>query len=551
MHYAGTTPPYQTNNLFFNESEDRFHKIFLASSDALFITDEAGTEFLDANPRACQALGYSRRELLRLSPGRILALGNSAVNWGQWAAEKTVNGAFCRQKSGLLLSCEISGSRIKLHQRPCVLLSLRAKNQRQLADMLRKTSAFTKFLNALAIGVAEAPTIEHAIRFCIHQVCDFCAWPLGHARILARRFLGFHVPADIWYFGLKARSQNPAGTTGAKPDFSSIDWYPRMATSGRPFISEQLLGESEPAIKELARSFGLKSALVMPLLVDREVVGTLEFFSSETIKLDHLLSEIMTSLGARVGRIIEEKRVEARIENLTTKLFHVQDDERRRLARDLHDTTAQHIAAILMDLNLINRHAETLNSDARIALTECISLARQSLYEVRTFSYLLHPPMLDELGLVSALRIFIEGFSERSGMKIDFEAPGAYNKLPTDLEVTIFQVVQEGLTNAYRHSGSPSAKVQMSCNPAQISISVENETTREFSTKGACQSAKMGVGLRSLQERVEHFGGRSTLHCNPYRTLLRAVFPLSQPAKSVSAYTPNGGIGETNLTPRK
>jgi len=535
MHYASSIQPYQTNNTSFNESEDRFRKVFLGSSDALFITDETGAEFLDANPRACQTLGYSRRELLHLSPSRILCWSTGAIDWSQWTAEKTVNGAFCRQKSGLLLSCELSGWRIKFNQRPCVLVSLRAKNQRQLAEMLRKTSAFAKFLNALTIGVAEAPTIEHAIRFCIHQVCDFRAWPLGHSRIFAKRFLAFHVPADIWYFGLKARCENPAGTTGWKPNFSSIDWYPRIATTGRPFIAEELLAESEPAVKELARSFGLKSALVMPLSLGREVVGTLEFFSNEPIQLDNLLSEIMTGLGARVGRIIEQKRADARIENLTNRLFKVQDDERRRLARDLHDTTAQHIAAILMDLNLINRHAATLNSDARTALSECISLARQSLYEVRTFSYLLHPPMLDELGLISALRIFIEGFSERSGMKVDFEPPEAYNKLPNDLEVTIFHVVQEGLTNAHRHSGSPWAKVRMSCKPAEISVSVENETTAELSIKNVAQSRKVGVGIRSMQERVEHFGGRSELHSNPYRTVLQAVFPLSQAAKGASA----------------
>jgi PAS domain S-box-containing protein len=535
MHYTGAIQTDQNNNASSNESEERFRKVFLASSDALFITDATGAEFLDANPRACQTVGYSHRELLHLSPNRILSWNTGAIDWSQWAAEKTVNGALCRQKSGSLLSCDISGWHIQFNQRPCVLVSLRAKNQRQLAEMLRKTSAFAKFLNALEIGVAEAPTIEHGIRFCIHQVCDFRAWPMGHARIFAKRFLAFHVPADIWYFGLKARSENPAGTASWKPNFSSIDWYPRIATSGRPFIAEELMSESEFTVKELARSWGLKSALVMPLSVGREVVGTLEFFSNETIQLDKLLSEIMTSLGARVGRIIEQKRAEARIDNLTTKLFNVQDDERRRLARDLHDTTAQHIAAILMDLNLINRHAEGFNSDTRTALSECISLARQSLYEVRTFSYLLHPPMLDELGLVSALRIFIEGFSERSGMKVDFEAPESYNKLPTDLEITIFHIVQEGLINAHRHSGSPWAKVRMSCDPAQISISVENEATGESPTKSVRQSAKMGVGIRSMQERVEHFGGRSELRSNAYRTLLEAVFPLSQAVKRASA----------------
>jgi PAS domain S-box-containing protein len=510
-----------------NESEDRFRKVFFSSSDALFISDAAGAKFMDANPRACQILGYSRRELLNLSPLRILTGGESAADWRQ-APEKKNRDISCRHKSGLLIPCGLSTSPITLNQEPCILLSLRTSTQRQLAETLRRSSAFARFLNALTIGVAEAPTIEHAIRFCIHQICDFRRWPLAHARILAKRFQAFHVPADIWHFGLNARSESRAPSITSKHNLSSIDWYPRIATTACPFVAEDLLSESDLAVRELARALHLKSALVTPMLVGREVVGTLEFFSYETMGLDKLLSEMMASLGERVGRLIEQKRADARIESLSTRLLHVQDDERRRLARELHDTTAQHIAAILMDLNVLSRRNQVLDVESRSALSECISLARQSLHEIRTFSYLLHPPMLDELGLVSALRIFIEGFSERSGMRVNFEPPESYNKLPSALEVTLFHVVQEGLINAHRHSGSPWAKVRLALNPGEARITVENETTSELSTLHARQEAKMGVGMRSLQERLEHFGGRSALHSDSYRTTLEAVLPLSQ-----------------------
>jgi PAS domain S-box-containing protein len=529
--------PSQSNQIkepLLGEGEDRFRKLFRFSSDALLITNSTGDEFLDANARACQVFGYSRRELLSLRPSRLLPWRESASDWRQATAEKSLRGTYCRQKSGTVISCDVSTLAVKVNHEPCILFAVRASSQRQVAEILHKSSAFARFVNAVAVGVAEAPTIEHAIRFCIHQVCDFNCWPLAHARIFAKRFMASHVPPDIWYFGLNARSESRARTITSKLNFSSSDWYPRVATTARPFAVEDLLAESDFAIKELARSLGLKSALVAPILVDREVIGTLEFFSQEAIRLDKLLSEIMTSLGARAGQIVERKRAESRIQSLSTRFFHLQDDERRRLARELHDTTAQHIAAILMDLNVISRKPEVLDAGARAALSECISLARQSLYEIRTFSYLLHPPMLDELGLISALRIFIEGFSQRSGMRVDFEPPGSYNKLPTDLEVTLFHVVQEGLTNAHRHSGSPWAKVRMSLNPAEIGITVENETTGAPPTN-APQHSKIGVGIRSLQERVEHFGGRSALHSDPYRTLLRAVFPLSQAAKGASA----------------
>ena len=516
----------RTKDRSFNESEDRFRKVFLSSSDALFITDAMRTEFLDANPRACQVSGYSRRDLLHLSPSRILSWRESAIHARHPPPEKIHRNTFCRQKSGLAISCEISTCVIKFNRKPCLLVSVRTGAQRQLAETLRKTAAFAEFLNAVAVGVAESPTIEHAVRFCIHRVCDFSCWPLAHARIFAERFIAFHVPADIWHVGLNVHSESRAKTLTSNHNFSSSDWYPRVATTARPFAVEDLLAESDFALKELARSLGLKSALVIPLLVGREVVGALEFFSYEIMRLDKLLSEMMAGLGARIGRIIEQKRAEARIQSLSTKLFHVQDDERRRLARELHDTTAQHVAAILMDLNVIGRQAEALDADARTSLSDCISLARQSLREIRTFSYLLHPPMLDELGLVSALRIFIEGFSQRSGMRVDFEPPESYNKLPTDLEITLFHVVQEGLTNAHRHSGSPWAKVRMSLNTGEIRITVENEATGEFSTKNDRQSAKMGVGIRSLQERVQHFGGRSALHSDTYSNDARDCFAV-------------------------
>ena len=517
-----------------DEGEDRFRKVFLSSSDALFISDAAGTRFVDANPRACQILGYSRRELLSLSPIRIFAGGEAASDWRQ-SLKKAPRHVSCRHKSGLLISCDLSASRIRLNHKPCILVSLRATTQRQLAETLRGNSAFARFLDTLAIRVAEAATVEHAIRSCIRQVCDFRRWPLAHARIFTKRFMPVHVPADIWHFGLSARSESRAASMIARHNLFPTDWYSRIATTARPFIAEDLLAEADAAVQDLARALRLKSALVTPILVGREVVGTLEFFSCEAMRRDNLLSEMMASLGARVGRTVEQKRADARIESLSARLFHVQDDERRRLAKELHDTTGQHLAAILMDLNVINRQSERLGANSQRALSECISLARRSLTEIRTFSYLLHPPMLDELGLVSALRIFIEGFSERSGMRVNFEPPQSCYKLPSALEVTLFHVVQEGLTNAHRHSGSSWATVRLTLNPAEVRIAVENESTGELFTLNPRQGAKMGVGMRSIQERVEHFGGRSVLHSDTYRTTLEAVLPLSRASAEASA----------------
>jgi signal transduction histidine kinase len=129
---------------------------------------------------------------------------------------------------------------------------------------------------------------------------------------------------------------------------------------------------------------------------------------------------------------------------------------------------------LIIDLGVISQNAEALAPKARMALSECVSLAKQSLRELRTLSYQLHPPMFDELGLSPALRIYIEGFSQRSGMKVETELPDSHPQLPQELAMAVFHVVQEGLTNAQRHSASPWAKISLSVSPTGIWVSVEN-----------------------------------------------------------------------------
>jgi len=528
---SGTIPPFvptvqeSADNRSLNESEDRFQKLFVSTKDAIFITDSAAAQFLDVNLQACAMLGYSRAELLNLLPTRILARKEDLSGWIRSPGKKPQFAAEFRHKLGAIIPCHVSARPIEFNQKPCLLVIIHRATERQIAGAMSKAGSFARFLNAVAVGVARAPTIEHAIRFCIQQISDFLLLPLAHARLFAERIISQSVPPDIWHFGLSARPES----RWANPSEHwrrSEDWYSRVLNAGHPFTCEDLTADPDFPGKEVAQKLGIKSVLVVPILVDNEVVGVLEFFSYEPMKLEKLRLEIIASIGGQVGRIIEHKRAESSIQTLSAKLFRLQDDERRRLAKELHDTTAQNLAAIVMDLGVIARNVQGLDSEARTALSECVSLARQSLHEVRTFSYLLHPPMLDELGLVSALRVYIEGFSQRSGMHVDFAASG-YIKLPADLEVTLFHVVQEGLSNAHRHSGSPWAKVRISAGTDEVKISVENETT-------AAVTQKMGVGIRSMQERVQHFGGRLAFRSDPYRTLLEAALPFSRSVKAAN-----------------
>ena len=388
----------------------------------------------------------------------------------------------------------------------------------------RFDAAFARFSNAIAVGAAEAPTIEESLRFVLQQICDYVPWAFGRARVAARRILNEEI--DVWHFGLSARSESRDESTVSKLTAASRAWRSRAAITGRSFVID-LETESERSGKCAAYDLGLRSVLVAPILLHRQAIGALEFFSRKLIRAGELFLEILSDLAAKMGYIIELKATEDNARRLSAKLLRAQDEERRRLAKELHDTTAQNVAMMIMDLGVINQSAGALAPNARTALSDCVSLAQQSMRELRTLSYQLHPPMLDELGLLPALRIYAEGFSKRSGMQVQTELPNTYPQLPRELETAVFHVIQEGLTNAQRHSASPWAKIGLSVEPAGLRISVENVATGTPRLKNdAVKLGSSGVGMRSMQERVEQFGGHLVIHSDQNRTVLEVVFPL-------------------------
>ena len=389
----------------------------------------------------------------------------------------------------------------------------------------RSDAAFARFSNAIAISAAEATTIEESLRFVVRQICDYLPWAFGRARVSAHRILSREI--DVWHFGLSQRSESHDKMVVSALTAASKVWHSGTPITGRSFVVD-LEKESDLCGPCAARDLGLRSALVAPILLRREAIGTMEFFSQELIRVGELFLEILSDLAANMGYIIELKATEDNARRLSEQLLRAQDEERRRLAKEIHDTTAQNMAMMIMDLGVINQSAEALAPNARMALSECVSLAQQSMRELRTLSYQLHPPLLDELGLLPALRIYAEGFSKRSGMQVQTELPNAHPQLPRELETAVFHVIQEGLTNAQRHSASPWAKIGMSVNPEGVRISVENVATGTPQPRnGAVKLGASGVGMRSMQERVEHFGGHLALRSDQNRTVLEVVFPLN------------------------
>ena len=229
--------------------------------------------------------------------------------------------------------------------------------------------------------------------------------------------------------------------------------------------------------------------------------------------------------------IRERIRSEEGLRDLSGHLLQVQDNERRRIARELHDSAGQTLAALGMTLGTLDSEDGQMSPEAKKTIGDSLSMIGELTKEIRTISYLLHPPLLDEIGVVLALRGFVEGFSERSSVKVAFECPDDLGRFSQDLEIAIFRIVQECLTNIHRHSGSPVATIRITRADNQVRVEVEDKgkgiTPERRSAMHSAGTA--GVGVRGMRERVRQLGGSLEINSDgPGKgTLIVATLPVS------------------------
>lgn len=231
--------------------------------------------------------------------------------------------------------------------------------------------------------------------------------------------------------------------------------------------------------------------------------------------------------------VTELLQAQQQLRELSGRLLRSQDDERRRIARELHDGTAQNIAAITMNLQRLQALAQPRSPDELQLLWESSQLAEASLDELRTLSHLLHPPLLDEMGLVSALRWYVEGFSRRSGIPVDLDVDDTSGRLPMDVETALFRILQESLTNIHRHSGSATARVQLAQRPRQVVLRVQDRGRGILPPAPAENGAAppVGVGIPGMRQRLHQLGGRLELRSTRRGTTVIATVPARPVAR--------------------
>jgi signal transduction histidine kinase len=234
--------------------------------------------------------------------------------------------------------------------------------------------------------------------------------------------------------------------------------------------------------------------------------------------------DMVTSARLSENRRQQLERANEELLQLSSRIMSVQDGERRRIARELHDGVGQYLAAIKMSCEVAMQQAHTGNSGE--ALTESLSLIDRCTSEVRTLSHLLHPPLLEEMGLASAIPWYVEGFTQRSGIQVDLEMPAKLQRFPKAEELALFRVLQEGLTNIHRHSGSTAAKVGLRVEAGRACFVIE-DNGRGISN-GNGHAAKDGVGISSMRERIRELGGRFQMISSESGTTVEVILPLQQ-----------------------
>jgi PAS domain S-box-containing protein len=231
--------------------------------------------------------------------------------------------------------------------------------------------------------------------------------------------------------------------------------------------------------------------------------------------------------AALEDEIRDRKRAEISLRELTGRLLLTQDEERRHMARELHDHAGQTLVALAMNFSLLLQKAKGQAPELLSLLTQSERLSDALSTELRTLSYLLHPPLLDEAGLESALEWYVEGFSKRSKIDVALQLPKDAERLPRAVELVVFRVVQESLTNIHRHSGSPTATIRLTRSDGAVHFEI-SDRGKGISDEREQQmtAAKVGVGVRGMEERVRQFGGTLQIDSSSAGTKVSVTIPL-------------------------
>jgi PAS domain S-box-containing protein len=511
------------------ESEERYRALVDALPQAVFV--HRGQALLFGNEAAVRLVGARPDELAGRSVLSFAEEGDREV-----LAERTrqllehgipaePREARVRRVDGSVIWVEVQGVRVQFAGAPAVQsvmrdITERRRRQEAEAARLERRQRQSGTLLQLASANESLPVIC-ASAAAVLEVDRAAIW-------LLQEDAGSLLRAELYERG---HSRHGEGLTLLTSDFPR---YLAALRGERVVEAEDLHAEARLAelVQATAPFAGTKSIIAAAVRSAGELAGVVTFEQLDTARA---WQPDEVNFAAGVAELVAQALLDAQREQmladlrmLAGELTRSQDEERRRIGRDLHDSTGQTLVALELDLARLADSARTLAPAQRVLLEDSVRLAHQCSAEIRTASYLLHPPLLDELGLVSALKWLADGLRQRGAMEVRLELPASMTRPRPEEELTLFRVAQEALANAHRHSASPWVALRLTESAAGIRLEVEDAGRgirgREL-TRGAAGEPALGVGLAGMRERIRQVGGTFAVESTGAGTRISATCP--------------------------
>lgn len=464
------------------ESEDRYRDLVEHSLDLICTHDLEG-KLLSVNELPAKILGYTREELIK-KPMKELLLERGHASFDEYL--KNI------QRTGVAEGAMV------------VLTKSGEHRIWEYHNSLRTDGVSVPVVRGVAHDVTEQRLAERALRQSEERF----------------RLMAENIDEIFWLLDAKS-----LGAIYVSPAFEHICERPVSSLLSNPTSYRDLIhpDDAPHVLEELARleqtnEFHEEFRILCPS--GMKWVDVWGFTAKDG-------SGKVSALVGTVKDITERKRAEAGLQDLSGRLLRSQDDERRNIARDLHDETGQNLVALSSILSHLHGSIPSASRTLRKSIAQCQELADVCIREIRTLSYVLHPPMLDEAGLEDAIRHYVSGFSERTGIRVRLEIPPDFGRLAQEEEMALFRVMQESLVNTHRHSGSSSATILLYRAAQGVLLQISDQGrgiqgNGKRPSKGAF-FAGGGVGIQSMRERMKQVRGQLEIESSASGTIVRAM----------------------------
>jgi PAS domain S-box-containing protein len=495
-------------------------------TDAFFALDR-DFRFTYVNRRAEERWLRRREDLL----GRIIwdALGDIV---GPDIRDRLTTAMVDRQSCEFEAQSPALGHWLLVHANPSsdgLAVYSRDITEHKMAEQAREHSeAIVRLLGSVAVAANEAPTTAAALQSAVSAVCTTLHWTVGHAFRVDGSTARVLAPTNCWHLPGLRHDDVFRGATEALPP-GGDDWLPgRVLAAKRPMWMEDVTEDPGFRRAEAARRVGLKSGIAIPVLVGSDVRAVLEFFSVDRRPEDPAVLDALAQVGTQLGRVIEREESTAARLQLLERVVLAQEEERRRISRELHDQLGQHLTALVLGVQALRSVCED-SQDTREHLDRLEELAERVGDEARDLAMALRPTLLDDFGLASAIRAHVERWSSDTRIPVILEASGFEDqRLPSPVETAAYRIVLEALTNVARHAGASRVNIILETAGASMHAIVEDDGGG-FEVDAARGAGRLG--LVSMSERAALVGGTLIVESSPGAgTTVMARFPLSDAA---------------------